>query len=128
MVPIFPAMRELLGRIRSDSKVEPADRVIPIDNAKTAIITACKKARLPGFMHHSLRHYFCSNAIEAGVDFKVIAAWLGHKDGGYLVAKTYGHLRDTHSVEMAKRMTFSANGPVTSPDNLVQLPTAAVSS
>lgn len=33
---------------------------------------------------------------------------LGHKDGGVLVAKTYGHLRDTHSHEMAKRMTFSA--------------------
>ena len=55
-----------------------------------------------------MRHFFCSNAIEAGIDFKVIAGWLGHKDGGYLVAKTYGHLRDAHSFEMAKRMTFSA--------------------
>ena len=48
-----------------------------------------------------------SNAIEAGVDFKVIASWVGHKDGGVLVAKTYGHLRDTHSFDMAKRMDFS---------------------
>ena len=55
-----------------------------------------------------MRHYFCSNAIEAGIEFKVIAGWLGHKDGGILVAKTYGHLRDTHSFEMAKRMTNSA--------------------
>ena len=55
-----------------------------------------------------MRHYFCSNAIEAGVNFKVIAGWLGHSDGGVLVAKTYGHLRDTHSYEMAKRMVFSA--------------------
>jgi hypothetical protein len=29
---------------------------------------------------------------EAGVDFKVIVGWIGHKDGGVLVAKTYGHL------------------------------------
>ena len=56
-----------------------------------------------------MRHYFCSNAIEAGIDFKVIAGWLGHKDGGILVAKTYGHLRDTHSFEMAKRMTQGTN-------------------
>ncbi len=55
-----------------------------------------------------MRHYFVSNAIEAGVDFKVIAGWVGHKDGGVLVAKTYGHLRDAHSFEMAKRMTFTA--------------------
>ena len=54
-----------------------------------------------------MRHYFVSNAIEAGVDFKTIAAWVGHKDGGLLVAKTYGHLRDTHSFEMAKRTTVS---------------------
>jgi hypothetical protein len=45
-----------------------------------------------------------SNAIEAGVDFKTIAAWVGHKDGGLLVAKTYGHLRDTHSFEMAQKL------------------------
>ena len=44
-------------------------------------------------------------AIEKGVDFKTIAAWVGHKDGGVLVAQTYGHLRDTHSKEMAKLMT-----------------------
>jgi integrase len=70
--------------------------------------SACKKAGLPEFHHHSLRHFFVSNAIEQGVDFKTIAAWVGHKDGGMLVAKTYGHLRDTHSAEMAKRMTFNA--------------------
>jgi integrase len=111
VVPLFPAMTELLKRLRDDTVPAATDRVIPIDNAKRAIITACKKARLPAFMHHSLRHYFCSNAIEAGIDFKVIAGWLGHKDGGYLVAKTYGHLRDAHSFEMAKRMTFSAHDP-----------------
>jgi site-specific recombinase XerD len=53
---------------------------------------ACKAASLPDFTHHRLRHYFVSNAIEAGVDFKTIAAWVGHKDGGLLVAKTYGQL------------------------------------
>lgn len=125
VIPLFPAMRELLERIRGGAQPEPDARVIPIDNAKTAIINACKNAKLPSFMHHSLRHYFCSNAIEAGIDFKVIAGWLGHKDGGYLVAKTYGHLRDAHSFEMAKRMTFSVNEPVPAPKNVVSLAPAA---
>jgi len=48
----------------------------------------CKAASLSDFTHHSLRHYFVSNAIEAGVDFKTIAAWVGHKDGALFVAKT----------------------------------------
>jgi integrase len=128
VIPLFPAMQELLERLRGAATPAPTDRIISIDNAKTAIINACKNAKLPAFMHHSLRHYFCSNAIEAGIDFKVIAGWLGHKDGGYLVAKTYGHLRDAHSFEMAKRMVFSAREPVANPANVVPLVSGHVTS
>ncbi len=125
VVPLFPAMRELLERIRGTTAPAETSRVVAIENAKTAIITGCKKAGLPPFMHHDFRHYFCSNAIEAGIDFKVIGGWLGHKDGGYLVAKTYGHLRDTHSFDMAKRMTFSATSGTALPENLLRLPSLA---
>lgn len=107
-VPLFPALRQFLERLKKDFP-QTAGKVVRISTAKKAIATTCKTAALPNFTHHSLRHYFCSNAIEAGIDFKVIAAWLGHKDGGVLVAKTYGHLRDTHSFEMAKKMTFSVS-------------------
>jgi integrase len=107
-VPLFPAMRQLLERLREDGEAEPDAKIIQIGDAKKAIGNACRKAKLPHFSHHTMRHYFVSNAIEAGVDFKVIAGWVGHKDGGILVAQTYGHLRDSHSFEMAKRMTFNA--------------------
>ena len=119
-VPLFPAMRELLERIRSGRTEINSDYITPIKGARTLMASAAKKAGIPKFTHHSMRHYFCSNAIEAGIDFKVIAGWLGHKDGGILVAKTYGHLRDTHSFEMAKRMTNSAHDAEAL--NLVQLP------
>jgi site-specific recombinase XerD len=72
------------------------------------MMRACERLGLPRFGHHAMRHFFCSNAIEAGCDFKVIAEWLGHKDGGVLVAKTYGHLRNEHGAAMAKRITFDA--------------------
>ena len=108
VVPLFLAMRSLLERKRSETAPNPSERVIPITTAQKAIESACKKSRLPRFHHHLFRHFFVSQAIEAGIDFKTIAAWVGHKDGGLLVAKTYGHLRDTHSAEMAKRMTFAA--------------------
>ena len=117
--PLFPAMRELLERIRSGSVEIDSDHVTPIKGARTLMASAAKKAGIPRFTHHSMRHYFCSNAIEAGIDFKVIAGWLGHKDGGILVAKTYGHLRDAHSFEMAKRMTQGAY--TVDPDNVVKI-------
>jgi integrase len=111
-VPLFPALERFLRQLRESLPQPPqaGDRICPIDNAKKALISACKAAGLPHFTHHHLRHFFCSNAIEAGVDFKAIAGWLGHKDGGLLVAKTYGHLRDEHSTAMAQRMTFDAIG------------------
>ena len=107
-VPLFPALEAFLKRLldRHDEAPAPSQRIVPIKGARTAMIHACKLAELPHFSHHHLRHFFCSNAIEAGVDFKAIAGWLGHKDGGLLVARTYGHLRDEHSAVMAQRMTF----------------------
>lgn len=104
VVPLFPRLREFLERLKAEKEPSPRDQIIRIDSAKNAIISACKSKELPHFTHHCLRHYFVSNAIEKGIDFKTIAAWAGHKDGGLLVAKTYGHLRDTHSYEMAKLM------------------------
>lgn len=100
-IPLFPNLKEFLGRLE---KGNPTETIIGIDSAKKALATACKHLQLPHFTHHSLRHYFCSNAIEAGIDFKTISDWLGHRDGGVLVAKTYGHLRQEHSQRMAELM------------------------
>ena len=47
-----------------------------------------------------------------------VSRWLGHKDGGALAKKAYGHLRDQHSVAMAQKVTFSKPQP----DNVVQVP------
>jgi integrase len=111
-VPMFPAFERLLLAMRDRLAIppQPDDKVFQIGNARKAIATACHRAGLPQYTNHTCRHFFCSNAIENGIDFKVIAGWLGHKDGGILVAKTYGHLRDEHSTAMAKRMTFDAAG------------------
>ena len=86
-VPMFPAMRTFVEKLRAENTFAPSERVISIDSAKKSMASACRIAKLPHFHHHSLRHYFVSNAIEAGVDFKVIAGWVGHKDGGVLVPK-----------------------------------------
>ena len=108
IVPLFPAMRAFLERVLRRGQANPDARIVGIGKATKAMQSASELAELPVFTHHCMRHYFVSNALEAGVDFKTIAAWVGHKDGGLLAAKTYGHLRDTHSFEMAKRMTFAA--------------------
>ena len=39
----------------------------------------------------------------AGIDFMTIPSWLGHKDGGILIGKVYGHLLDEHRQKMAAK-------------------------
>jgi integrase len=111
-VPLFPPLRRLIETMIADRNrdVPAYERIFGFQDIRQALHSACRRAGLHRFTHHSLRHFFCSNAIEAGCDFKVIAGWLGHKDGGVLVAKTYGHLRSEHSAAMAKRMTFDVTG------------------
>jgi hypothetical protein len=41
------------------------------------------------------------------VDIPTVSRWLGHKDGGALAMKTYGHLRREHSIAQAQRVTFA---------------------
>lgn len=102
IVPLFPRLRRFLEEIRPEESEYEDPTIIGIDSTKTALQSACKASGLPKFTHHSLRHFFVSNAIEVGVDFKTIATWIGHKDGGMLVAKRYGHLRASHSRKMAE--------------------------
>jgi len=109
VIPLFAPVARLVQSMRTGKRFDSGDKpVFQIKNATLQIAGACKRIGLPRFGHHTMRHFFCSNAIEAGCDFKVIAEWLGHKDGGVLVAMTYGHLRREHSVAMARRITFDA--------------------
>ena len=102
-IPLFPKLSSLLLEIR-DSTKDLGDKVITIKSARKALLTSCVKTGLGPYTQHSLRHYFASEAVQKGIDFKTISEWLGHKDGGMLVAKTYSHLRDDHSWEMAQKM------------------------
>jgi integrase len=106
-IPLFPNLRSLINRVQAARKIaDRSARLFEIDTPRGALALACKRAGLPRFNVHALRHFFASNAIEQGINFKVISEWLGHSDGGVLVARTYGHLRAEFSAEMALRMSF----------------------
>jgi len=60
--------------------------------------------------HRSSYHFIprnqASNAKNAKNKLTVPQSWLGHQDGGALCMKTYGHLRDEHSANEAKKVAF----------------------
>ena len=106
-VPLIPDARALFQRMRGERSGESSDaKVFRVNECQKALDRACKKIGTNRIRHHDLRHLFATRCIESGVDIPTVSRWLGHKDGGALAMKTYGHLRREHSIAQAQRVTF----------------------
>jgi len=112
-VPLSAQLRKLLSRLRAGSQAAPTDNVARIADPKKCLHTACRKLQLPYFSPHRFRDFFATTCIEYGADIPTVARWLGHKDGGALLMKTYAHLRQEHSQEAMKKITFGVEPPKT---------------
>ena len=107
-VPMIPDMVKLLERLKAKrNDTAPEKAVMLVSTCNGALRSACSKINIQHVTHHDLRHLFATTCIESGVDIPTVSRWLGHKDGGALAMKVYGHLRDQHSVAMAQKVTFS---------------------
>ena len=106
-VPLIPDARVLFERMRAERSGESLDtKVFRVGECLKALDRACRKVGTDRITHHDLRHLFATRCIESGVDIPTVSRWLGHKDGGALAMKTYGHLRREHSIAQAQRVTF----------------------
>lgn len=108
-VPLGRELRELLLRLHRDRKPAPSDTVAQIADPKKCLATAARKLGLSYFSPHRFRDFFATTCIEAGTDIPTVARWMGHKDGGALLMKTYAHLRQEHSKAAMDKITFGAN-------------------
>ncbi len=107
-VPIIADFEDLLERIEKRiGKQSPDEKLARVATARAAMKSAADKAGIARLTHHDLRHLFATTCIESGVDIPTVSKWLGHKDGGALAMKVYGHLRNQHSLEEAKKVSFS---------------------
>ncbi len=117
VVPLFPPLRAFLEALRTrQPDATPDALLLPTKNAKVALTNCCRRLGLPVFSHHKMRHYFATNCIEQNIPPHIVASWLGHKDGGQLVCRTYGHLRAEASELFAQRVTWQT------PANIITLP------
>jgi integrase len=107
-VPLIPDARALFERMWAERADEPLSaKVFRVGESQKALDRACKGVGAERITHHDLRHLFATLCIESGVDIPTVSRWLGHKDGGALAMKTYGHLRREHSIAQAQRVTFT---------------------
>ena len=102
MIPFVNGIAGVLERLRAVTG--SAGTILPQSEVKRSLDTACRRAGVPHLSHHDFRHLFATRCVQSGVDIPTVARWLGHRDGGALLAKTYFHLVDEHSRKMAARV------------------------
>lgn len=105
-------LRAMLGRHAPDTvwlfpSPVRGERDVPLENFQATLEKARERAELPDFQFHDLRHHFISRCVMAGIDYMTIAKWVGHKDGGVLIGKVYGHVNNEHRRRMAARLSFT---------------------
>ena len=106
-VPMIPELEELIRELRKERSDEPPTAtVMRVFECQKSMTHAAEKIGMKRITHHDLRHLFATICIESGVDIPTVSRWLGHKDGGALCMKTYGHLRQDHSFAQAQRVRF----------------------
>jgi integrase len=123
-VPLIPDALLLFHQMRSERTGERLDaKVFRVGECQKALNRACRKVGADRITHHDLRHLFATRCIESGVDIPTVSRWLGHKDGGALAMRTYGHLRREHSIAQAQRVTFAPS--VTKRADVIPFPATA---
>ena len=83
---------------------------IPSKSFRETLLLARERAGLDHVGFHDTRHHFISMSVMAGIDYMTIAAWVGHKDGGILIGKTYGHLANEHRQRAAQKLVLGSVG------------------
>ncbi len=83
------------------------DSVLLVRDAGGFITRACCELEISRFTTHGLRHLFGTVCMEAGVDVRTVAKWMGHKDNGALLLKIYALVRGDHETAMAKKVIFA---------------------
>jgi integrase len=106
-IPMIRDMEALLTRLKEGGS--SSGPILEVHKCQGALTRACAKLGIPRITHHDPRHLFATRCIASGVDIPTVARWLGHKDGGAPAMKVYGHLRNQHSQEMAKKWMAGAS-------------------
>lgn len=117
-VPLVPQAKALLEKIRTrrvekakeigeaNAGSRPTDKVLAVSEVTKSLGAACAAVGVRRLTHKDLRDTFATTAIESGVDIPTVAHWLGHKDGGALLMRTYAQHRRPHSLAQAAKVSF----------------------
>lgn len=112
-IPYIDGMLEVLAALRKAKPTSPRRNgfVLPQAECHKTLKAAARLAGIPPVTHHTFRHFYAMRCIMSGVDIPTVAKWLGHSDKGATLLRTYCHLVDEHTHQMAKRVKIGGLPP-----------------
>ena len=115
-IPIHPRIRpvlkqlvdadqhELLVTSQASERYPGGGRPISTKRLNEEFQAAAKRAGITGFSVHSLRHFFNTFCVNAGIPERVVRAWMGHGDRS--MTGVYYSLSDEESLRFMNQVPF----------------------
>ena len=128
-VNFSPELEALLLEMKADHPKDSSylfpspqrgDKDIPATTLWDSFKMVRDEVKMPHLGFHDFRHLFISKCVMAGVPYMTIAEWVGHRDGGVLIGKVYGHISEDHKAQVAQNLSLFAK-----PQNVTPLNQAA---
>ena len=112
LIPLYPQALPIILRRLDAMDADPEARLVRHNDCKKGLAAACKRLGFTNFEPRSLRRFFITRGLRAGVDVPTIAKWQGHTDGGNMILGVYGAQVDlSHSQKMAALLGDTAPKP-----------------
>jgi integrase len=125
-IPIHPRLQPLLAALPSRTRPwlftapaglhsAPEDGRLNVKRLNEAFLKVLRQLGLPagrpsgGFTLHSLRHFFETFTVNAGIPQRVVDTWLGHRSDRSM-ASVYYRLADDDSQKFMRRVPFTTDG------------------
>jgi integrase len=88
-VPIFEHAKPLISSLVTAGRIQAGVPVFAWRDPDQALHGACERLKMQEYTPRSLRRTFIINALEHGIEARVVAKWQGHRDAK-LILDTYG--------------------------------------
>ena len=103
MIPMFPRLRKFLDELGERRGRE--GRLLRVEYCGKTIDRAVKEIGAPSVTPNTWHHWFITETVTTtDIPFAVLASWVGHSDGGILLARQYSHMRESTSQMWAKQI------------------------
>lgn len=117
--PALAALAELHKRCDGTGAVIRNPQGEPLAGPRHWFEPCLRKAKIPAFSWHCLRHTFASRLVMAGVDLRTVQELLGHKSIAMTVR--YSHLAPSHTLAAVERLVDRTENPTSTKTGTVAI-------